>query len=313
MKPILRGTVLILFAALVWWFAHTDPVSITIANMKMPPEDQALLSRIKQEAEKKKVAPIDARVDRIWKAIPGLNGWEVDIDKTFSASKKSGKIKWVYRQVPPKVQLDQLGNYPIYRGNEHKKMVALMVNVAWGTEHVPEMLEIFRRENVKATFFLDGSWLKKNPEVARQILQAGHEIGNHAYSHPLMSQVPRERIESEIAKTEKLIQEILGVKSKWFAPPAGDFNQQVIDIASQHRMKTVLWTTDTVDWRKTSTPAIMVQRVEKQVGPGHLILMHPTDRTVEALPQIIALIKKKGLQLGTVEQVLSSERLEKIE
>jgi probable sporulation protein (polysaccharide deacetylase family) len=313
MKQILRGAGLILFAFAVWWFAHTDPVSITIANMKLSPEDQALLSKIKQEAQKKRVAPIDARVDRIWKAIPGLNGWEVDIEKTFAASKKSGKIKYVYRQVPPKVQLDQLGNYPIYRGNEQKKMVALMVNVAWGTEHLPKMLEIFQREHVKATFFLDGSWLKKHPDVAKKILQAGHEIGNHGYSHPLMSQVAPERVESEIAKTNQLIQEILGVKCKWFAPPAGDFNQRVIDIASQHQMNTVLWTTDTVDWRKSSTPSIMVQRVEKQVGPGHLVLMHPTDRTVEALPQIIALIKKKGLQLGTVGQVLSSERLEKIE
>ena len=70
---------------------------------------------------------------------------------------------------------------------------------------------------------------------------------------------------------------------------------------------------DTVDWRKDSTPEKMVGRIEKGIAPGSLILTHPTDRTLQALPQMIRIIKGKGIKMGTVEEVLSSERMEKIE
>lgn len=272
--------------------------------------------RIKKEAPRHYIPPVDARIDPIWKAIPGLNGREVDVERTLEATMKQPKRKgivWVYRSIPPRITLDDLGNVPIYRGNGKKQAAALMVNVAWGTEHLPRMLEILEQERVKATFFLDGSWLKKNPEVAKKLVRAGHEIGNHAYSHPLMSQISRARMEQEIGKTQTLIAETLNVKAQWFAPPAGDFNRQVCEVAGQNKMKTVLWTVDTVDWRKSVSPQMMVAKVQKELGPGHLLLTHPTDRTVEALPEILKAGKKKGLRWMTVGEVLSANRTDAIE
>lgn len=269
--------------------------------------------RIKKEAPLHYIPPMDARIDPIWKAIPGLNGREVDIEKSLAATmkaKKRNQIVWVYREIPPHKKLKDLGNAPIYRGNEKKKAVALMVNVAWGTEHLPDMLQIFKQENVKVTFFVDGSWLKKNPDVAKKLVQEGHEIGNHAYSHPLMSQVSRVRMQQEIGKTQELIQETLNVKAQWFAPPAGDYNQLVCETAGQFGMKTVLWTVDTVDWRKSVSPQMMIAKVQKELGPGHLLLTHPTDRTVKALPEILKIGRDKGLQWMTVGEVLSESRSE---
>lgn len=273
---------------------------------------EALLEKIKEEAPQKEQAPIDARIDRVWKAIPGYNGRKVDIESTYreTLKKPNQEIQWRYREVPPKIQLQELGAAPIYRGNEKKQAVSLMVNVAWGTEYLPKMLDIFDQEKIKVTFFLDGSWLKKNPEIAKELVKRGHEIGNHAYSHPLMSQISTGRIQEEIGKTQQLIEDTLQVKSRWFAPPAGDYNQHVVDIAWEKGMHTVLWTVDTVDWKKSSTPNLMVQRVSKRISPGSLVLMHPTDRTVVALPQIIQDIKKKDLQLVPVGELLSSSRID---
>ena len=70
-------------------------------------------------------------------------------------------------------------------------MVSFMINVAWGNEYLPSMLETLRKENVHATFFLDGSWLKKNVEIAKKIQSEGHELSNHAYSHKDMRSITR--------------------------------------------------------------------------------------------------------------------------
>jgi hypothetical protein len=168
---------------------QSTPVTAYMDRVKqmIEPEEnkeQRLRKQIQEQAIQRYIAPVDARIDRIWKAIPGLNGREVDLEGTFQATikQKKNEIVWKYREIQPKVSLSDLGAVPIYKGNPQKEMAALMVNVAWGTEYVPEMLKILEKEQVKATFFLDGSWLKKNPEVAKQIVAAGHEIGNHAYS-----------------------------------------------------------------------------------------------------------------------------------
>lgn len=284
-------------------------------------EENALLQMIKEEAVKRKVEPVNAINDRVWKAIPGYNGLEVDVDQTYqralalkkgteSANWKADEIPFVYRELPAKVDLDQLGALPIYRGNPNKKMVSFMINVAWGNEYIIPMLDTLDAAKVKATFFLDGSWLKKNPELAKEIQKRGHQIENHAYSHPNMSQLSDSRAILEISKTKDLLKESLGVENKWFAPPSGDFNQKTVEIAAGQGLRTVLWTLDTVDWMNPS-PASVVAKISKRVEAGSLILMHPTKASKEALKGMIDAVQRKGLRLGTVEETLSPSRIPK--
>lgn len=275
-----------------------------------------LRQKIQSEAKKRNQKPIDARIDPVWKGIPGYNGVMVDVEKTLQKTiqqQGSSKIQWVYNEVKPKVDLQDLGPVPIYRGNPLKPSAALMVNVAWGTEHIPAMLQILAKEKVKATFFFDGSWLKKHLREAKMIQKQGHEIGNHAYSHPLMSQISPDRMRQEMGMTENYMKQILKRQSRFFAPPAGDYNQQVVEIAKTFGMMTVLWTVDTVDWKKSTSPNMMIEKVNHQLENGSLLLTHPTDRTVEALPEMIRIGKRKGIKWGTVSEVLSSERLDIIE
>ena len=144
-------------------------------------------------------------------------------------------------------------------------------------------------------------------------MKEGHEIGNHGYSHPQMSKLSSARIREEISRTEQVIENTLGSSFQMVCSARRDFNQTVVEEAGRLGMKTVLWTVDTVDWRKSSTPELMVERVRRGVTGGSLILMHPTDRTVKALPEIIRVIQEKGLRLGTVSEVLSPQRLEPVE
>ncbi|WP_244906725.1 polysaccharide deacetylase family protein [Neobacillus soli] len=271
----------------------------------------SLYQKIQAYSEQSRIEPIDAKVDRIWKAIPGYNGLEVNIKASYKKMKASNdfdKNKVVYKEISPNVHLEDLEPQPIYRGNPQKPMVALLINVAWGNEYIPEILKILNKHQVKATFFFDGSWVEKNPELAIMINKENHEIGNHAYSHPDLKQRSMTDTIEELQKTNDVIKATLGKKPKWFAPPSGSFNQGTINIAHQLNMKTILWTVDTVDWKKPA-PAEMVRSVVTKVGNGSMVLMHPTMPVAVGLKDMISEIKAKGYQLGTVSDLMSEKRI----
>ncbi|NQX46226.1 polysaccharide deacetylase family protein [Paenibacillus tritici] len=322
MKTDKAALVLACIAVVIGIGSTNGPVKEMIAGLK-PPADVAVMSyataqsedelraQITRRAKELNAAPVDAVVDRVWKAIPGYNGLEVDVEATYRNALLRGpteNLKLMYRQIKPKISLNDLGAQPIYRGNPAKPMVSLMINVAWGNEYIGPMLDILDAEKVKVTFFLDGSWLSHNKELAAEMLKRGHEVENHAYTHPKMSALSRARATAEIEKTQKLLKESLGVTNIWFAPPSGDFNQQTVEIAASLGLKTVLWTLDTVDWRHPS-PESIIAKISSKAEPGTLVLMHPTASSSKALRGMIRGIRAKGLQLGTVSQTLSPERI----
>jgi peptidoglycan-N-acetylglucosamine deacetylase len=274
-------------------------------------ESPNLVDEIRTYAKKNNAEPIDAKLDRIWKAIPGYNGLTVDVEESYLAMWENSKFdtkKLVYKEVSPKIHLTDLPPSPIYRGNPEKPMVTLLINVAWGNEFIPQILKTLDEHKVKATFFFDGSWVKKNPDLAKQIYNKNHEIGNHAYSHPDLKHKSPKETEIELKKTNDVIEETLGVKPIWFAPPSGSFKQETITVARDLGMLTILWTADTVDWRNPST-AEMVKRVTSQVENGTMILMHPTRPTAEGLDSMIRDIQEQGYVIGTVSEMMSEERI----
>ncbi|MEK4250216.1 polysaccharide deacetylase family protein [Paenibacillus sp. FSL W7-1287] len=287
-----------------------DAVYTFVQVNRSDSEKAELLKQIKEEAEKLRVEPINARIDRVYKAIPGYNGLEVDIDATYELNVntvRGAQLRFIYREVEPAVQLEDLGSYPIYKGNPEKRSVALMINVAWGNEYLDSILNTLKTEDVKATFFLDGSWLSKNKELALRIQQEGHEISNHAYSHPDMATLSRSEQQRQIVKTEQLLKE-MNVNNQWFAPPSGSFNATTVQVAREQGLLTVLWTIDTIDWRNPSPEQVMA-RIKSNLEPGAMILMHPTTATEQTLPMMIQYMKEKGYIPGTVAHTLSSERL----
>ncbi|MCM3745959.1 polysaccharide deacetylase family protein [Paenibacillus pasadenensis] len=273
--------------------------------------DRSLLEEIRKEAKQRYIPPVDASVDRWFRAIPAYDGREVDVEATYKKALQApgADIPFQYKPVKPAKSLESYPLEPIYMGNPAKPAASFMINVAWGNEYLDVMLDTLKRNGVKATFFLDGSWLKKYPEEARKIRDGGHEIGNHAYTHPDMSKLGMEQQRSQIQRTSQLIEQTLGVKSVWFAPPSGSFNSLTVKAAREQGMSTVLWTLDTVDWTKPD-PGAVVTKIAKGIKPGTLILMHPTASSRDALQGMINVAKRKGLQLGTVSETLSERRLE---
>ena len=280
----------------------------SVATMK---QEDELLIQIKESSKKYEIAPQDARIDSVWKTVPGYNGLKVNIQDSYKAMKKGDqfdKDKLVYDQVPPKVHLKDLEPAPIYRAHPEKQVVSFLINVAWGNEYLQDMLAVLKKHNVKATFFLEGKWTKNNPEFAKMIVDGGHEIGNHSYSHPNMQNISAQATREEIIKTNEVVEAVTGVKMNWFAPPSGSYRGETVTIASSLGMGTVMWSVDTIDWQKPS-PEVLQQRVLSKVHPGAFILMHPTESTAKSLETLIINIEKKDLEVVKVSEAVSEERL----
>lgn len=193
-----------------------------------------------------------------------------------------------------------------YNGNKDSNNVSLMINVYWGTEYLDSMLKTLKDNNVKTTFFIGGYWAGKNNEMLQKIYNEGHEIANHGYFHKDHAKISTDENKSEIYMTQELIEGLIGVTTTLFAPPSGSYNDKVLSVAESLGYKTIMWSRDTIDWRDKDENLIYKRATEKTVG-GDLILMHPTEKTANALDKIIKTLKEKGLNVTTVSQTLGLE------
>lgn len=274
-------------------------------------KDSTLMQEIIQKAKEYEKAPVDAEINKIWKAIPGYNGQTVDIQASYDKMKKSGTFseeKLVLKETKPKIHLTDLPPSPIYKGNPEKPMVSFIINVAWGNEYLSDMLATLKKHHVKATFFLEGRWVRENPELAKMIVQAGHEVGNHSFSHPNMKTLSSAKIREELNQTNKMIEATTKASVRWFAPPSGSYRDEVVKIADEFGLGTIMWTLDTIDWQKPS-PETIINRIIPKMHNGAIILMHPTDPTSKALEQLIVETKKKDYEISTISDLISEDRM----
>ncbi|MEC5422645.1 polysaccharide deacetylase family protein [Virgibacillus sp. C22-A2] len=272
--------------------------------------ENALYKEVLERSNDYTEAPQDAYIDSVWKKTPGRNGLKVNIEKSYKKMESTGifdESLLVYEQTSPEITLKDLPASPIYRGHPEKEMVALLINVSWGSEHIPAILNILKEKQVKATFFIEGKWARDNADYVKMIDEQGHVIGNHAYNHPDMARLSNQKNIEQISQTNEIIKAITGKTPLWFAPPSGSYNDHVVLSAHNLNMETILWTVDTIDW-KNPTVNVMINRVNSKIHPGATILMHPTPSIVEGLSPLIDTIQDNGYKIGTIENLLNEER-----
>lgn len=255
--------------------------------------------------------PINAKLSNYGLIIPGYNGVQLDKEKSFQNMKF--KKLWVrkdliWKEVRPNISIADLPVAPINCGNPQKASIAFMINVAWGNEYLVKLIRIFKEKNIRATFFLLGAWLNRYPDLGRLVKKTGHEIGNHAYSHSDMRGLNEKNILWEIKSTNQLIQKELDFNPHLFTPPSQEFNKIVIDVAAKEGMYTILSTIAIEDWNSPSDEEVL-NKIKKRVQRGSLILLHPTASTLSVLPSIFKFFEEKKYSIGTVSQVISSQRI----
>ena len=191
-----------------------------------------------------------------------------------------------------------------YSGNEESNKISLMINVYWGTEYLDGMLKILDKYDVKTTFFVGGTWAVNESDMLEKIYEKGHEIGNHGYTHKDQDKLNREQNQKEILTTHNIVKDLLNIDMNLFAPPSGAYSKTTVEVASSLGYQTIMWTRDTIDWRDKDADLIYSRAVKDAKG-GDLVLMHPTEKTLEALDNIIITLQEKGLKVTTVSDTLS--------
>jgi peptidoglycan/xylan/chitin deacetylase (PgdA/CDA1 family) len=166
------------------------------------------------------------------------------------------------------------------------------------------ILEILAENDVKATFFMLGIQAKSHPGMAKQVVAAGMELGNHSVNHPNLTKLSSEGIAKQIRGAQTQIADATGVTPKYFRPPGGNCNAAVKAELARDGLKLVQWDVDTEDWKKPGAGTI-ADRAVNHARPGAVILMHDgggtRDQTISALPQIIRRLKAKGYTFVTLD------------
>lgn len=192
-----------------------------------------------------------------------------------------------------------------YKGNIDEKVVAFACNVDWGNEYIPPMLEVFQNNNIKITFFVTGKWAEKNPDILRDIYEKGHEIGNHGYNHIDYDKISYEKNKEEIVRSNDIIKNIINFEPTYFAPPSGAYNDNTIRAAKDLNYDIIMWSIDTIDWRDDSNKEKITSRVVDKIHNSAIVLMHPTEETLKALPNIISSLTNSGYKIGRISDVIS--------
>jgi peptidoglycan/xylan/chitin deacetylase (PgdA/CDA1 family) len=135
---------------------------------------------------------------------------------------------------------------PIYCVQTDKPQVALSFDAAWGNEDTAKILEILKKHNVKATFFMTGGWVESYPDDVKAILADGHDLGNHSENHKNMSELSDAEIEEELMTVHNKVLELTGYEMFLFRPPYGDYDNAVIKVAKKCGYYPIQWDVDTL-------------------------------------------------------------------
>lgn len=195
---------------------------------------------------------------------------------------------------------------PVYRAVTREKRVALTFDISWGQEMPPRVLDALKAEGVRATFFLSGPWARSYPDLVKRMAGEGHEIASHGYEHVNLSGYSREFITDNIRRTHEILVELTGQQPRFFRPPNGDFNDLVIQTAIELGYVTVIWSLDSLDWKRLNSDEI-AKRILGRVKQGDIILMHASDSapgTPGALPAIVQGIRAKGLEMVRLGELM---------
>lgn len=199
---------------------------------------------------------------------------------------------------------------PIYCVQTDQKKIALTFDAAWGNEDTADLLSILARNQIHATFFLTGSWVDAYPDDVKAIAAAGHDIGNHSQTHPEMSTLSKEQIRDELMQVHKNVKELTGQNMCFFRPPYGDYNNLLIQTATECGYLSIQWDIDSLDWKDYGVQSIIDRTaLNPELSNGSIILMHNGAKyTKDALERVITGLQDKGYEIVPISQLIYTEK-----
>lgn len=194
------------------------------------------------------------------------------------------------------------------------KQLALTYDDGPNDPHTLRLLEVLARHDVRATFFLIGRYVQQRPDIVRELVKAGHVIGNHTFTHPLLIFKPAGEIRKELTDCRAAIEAAIGSHSHFFRPPFGGRRPAVLRIARELGLEPVMWNVTGFDWN--APPAATIKKkVQSQIRGGNVILLHDgghrqmaADRsqTVLATDHLISQYKSEGYEFVTIQNMVAA-------
>lgn len=187
---------------------------------------------------------------------------------------------------------------PIRSVETEDRKVSLTFDVAWNSKDLDVILEILKKEGVRASFFITGEWAEKHPWQVRAIREDGHDLGNHTQSHESMTMLSEEERRLQIRQAEEAVAGITGIQMNLFRPPYGTYDDALILLAGEMGYETVAWNIDSQDWKDYGKDAILEEVLQNEdLENGAIILLHAGTRyLVAALPDLVEGIRKAGYE-----------------
>jgi peptidoglycan/xylan/chitin deacetylase (PgdA/CDA1 family) len=175
--------------------------------------------------------------------------------------------------------------------------------------NTPRLLDMLKQRTIKATFFCVGQCVAEYPEIAKRIVDEGHEIASHSWSHPLLSNMSEAAVRDQIERTHQVIKQATGVETKIFRPPYGGFTQRQRNWAfANYRYRTILWDVDPLDWKVRNATRVESEILRQTVN-GSIILSHDIHKsTIDAMPSTLDALTAKGFKFVTVSELLAMDR-----
>ena len=193
--------------------------------------------------------------------------------------------------------------YKAYYEKKNQKVVALTFDDGPNPATTNQALDTLSKYGIKATFFVLGKNVSGNEEILKRMKADGHVIGNHSWSHPVLSKLSLDEAKKQITDTEDALTKVLGSSFKLMRPPYGAITD---DIRNSLDLSFIMWDVDSLDWKSKNEASILTE-IQRQVRNGSIILMHDIHaETVNALPKIIDYLKEQGYHFVTVPEMLNS-------
>lgn len=204
-------------------------------------------------------------------------------------------------------QLSFFGPF-ICAGNSSKKQVALTFDDGPDAQSTPALLELLREHEIEAAFFVIGKKVDADPKLANQILRGGHLLENHTHEHSYATNFySTVKLTAELTRAQQAIEKHTGTTPKYFRPPVGLSNPNTFHAAAALRLKVIGWNIRSLDTKLTD-PARIVQRIERGLKPGAIILLHdgniPAERLVVTVKLLLAKLREHGYEVVRLDRML---------
>lgn len=239
--------------------------------------------------------------------------WLLDRERTPALETGAWGLSFQQKNKPPVADVtpEAIGQYDgKYIGDTSSSQVYLTFDCGYEAGYTETILDVLKAHNAPAAFFVVGTYIESQPELVCRMVEEGHIVGNHTWSHPDMSAISQKTaFAEELSRVAQAYQACTGQEmSKYYRPPQGIYSEENLKMAQELGYKTVFWSLAYVDWKQDDQPTeeYAMEKLTDRIHGGAVVLLHNTSATNAAvLDRLLTTWEKMGVTFGTLDELFA--------